>query len=916
MKFIKFFLFALLLFIPSFVLAQERHDATFDIRDYGADPRSNVDNATAIQRAIDAACSFANTNIGGGGATGATVYVPAGNWRYSSPLRVNCSNVTVQGEHKTGSRLLTSFRGQAFYVGPAVSVDTAAGITSSGGLGLNFTGTTDTRLYNLRDHPGGDINGSTSFSVRMFYQPRTVPAYDAVIVRSGAEKIAGDTYKTTFNLSQSSSGLLSASIKTSVSTYSVSTSTPVVAGTTYHIAVTWDGSTLRIFKGGTLEGSAATSGTFSQPGYDDFTLGYAPQFWPITGLINNTIDGVVDSFELLNGATYTATYTPPTTKHAQSGNTRLLLNCANNVGNFTDVQSTYGSGWILYHLKNLLLSSISSTNLEKLFFQGGGGASCGPFIRSIQNSHFDELFINFARNGIQLFDNSYQDRVRGCIITLQQHSASGSHPRFGLVFNGAAGISRVDEIHVTGGTFPIFLGAGSAGQLDHCFIETQATTLWGLTLKNDSGGSDSYVINNLVINNESGGQPVEYPVMMSTNRSVIFNGGVFYFFGATPALACFAINGGGAIQINAPSLNFSVGTIPEIVTVLSPPTFPVILIAPDNFNGFNLTNSPTSVIQVAGPITDNFASIKGSADGSKQLRHEVDGFTAGTTRIATWPDANITVAGTNFAQTWTANQTFGSDLLRATSPRITTSITDTVGATWIGQSANASAVNYFNIANAATGNGPLLTAVGTDTNIPLTLGSKGTGALNFQTNNVTKAILNNNGTLQILAGDGASAVYKRAKGSYVTFFTNATTSGTGETDLFSKTIEANVLGTVGDYVTWHIVGVFSNDSGNKTLRLYFGGTNYFTVTGTGANFQNIGWYMTLVAQRVASDTIKITGIFNAPTASYVSGNTSQTIRTAFGSLNFAGTLVCKLTGEAAAGSITAEHGILEKADNP
>lgn len=44
-------------------------------------------------------------------------------------------------------------------------------------------------------------------------------------------------------------------------------------------------------------------------------------------------------------------------------------------------------------------------------------------------------------------------------------------------------------------------------------------------------------------------------------------------------------------------------------------------------------------------------------------------------------------------------------------------------------STTASAVNQLNIANAATGNAPVLSAVGNDTNIGLTLASKGTGVI-------------------------------------------------------------------------------------------------------------------------------------------------------------------------------------------
>jgi hypothetical protein len=58
------------------------------------------------------------------------------------------------------------------------------------------------------------------------------------------------------------------------------------------------------------------------------------------------------------------------------------------------------------------------------------------------------------------------------------------------------------------------------------------------------------------------------------------------------------------------------------------------------------------------PVVDSTNIVFGSADNTKLLRFEVDGFTAGQTRVMTPPDADITVAGINIAQTFALKQTF------------------------------------------------------------------------------------------------------------------------------------------------------------------------------------------------------------------------------------------------------------------
>lgn len=67
----------------------------------------------------------------------------------------------------------------------------------------------------------------------------------------------------------------------------------------------------------------------------------------------------------------------------------------------------------------------------------------------------------------------------------------------------------------------------------------------------------------------------------------------------------------------------------------------------------------------APPFTDSTALVKGSGDPTKLLRFEVDGFTAATTRVLTPPNADITLAGINIAQTFTLLQTFSSGVALA-----------------------------------------------------------------------------------------------------------------------------------------------------------------------------------------------------------------------------------------------------------
>ena len=66
-----------------------------------------------------------------------------------------------------------------------------------------------------------------------------------------------------------------------------------------------------------------------------------------------------------------------------------------------------------------------------------------------------------------------------------------------------------------------------------------------------------------------------------------------------------------------------------------------------------------------------------------------------------------------------------------TSPKIGTKIDDTNGNELVNLTATGSAVNEFTIANAATGNNPVLSATGGDSNVGIEFTTKGTGTIKF-----------------------------------------------------------------------------------------------------------------------------------------------------------------------------------------
>jgi len=148
-----------------------------------------------------------------------------------------------------------------------------------------------------------------------------------------------------------------------------------------------------------------------------------------------------------------------------------------------------------------------------------------------------------------------------------------------------------------------------------------------------------------------------------------------------------------------------------------------------------------------------------------------------------------------------AGQTGTVAFVGSTSPTITTpkiaQINDTNGNVSLANNAATSAVNYISNINSATGNAVSLIATGSDTNIGITLGSKGTGSVN------------------LYSGGGAVAnLILSSAASAVNYF-NMTNAATGNSPLIAVGgSDTNIILTLNGQGTGGVAvhGTSTNDS--------------------------------------------------------------------------------------------------------
>ena len=172
-------------------------------------------------------------------------------------------------------------------------------------------------------------------------------------------------------------------------------------------------------------------------------------------------------------------------------------------------------------------------------------------------------------------------------------------------------------------------------------------------------------------------------------------------------------------------------------------------------------------------------------------------------------------------------------------PRLITSLNDTNGNEIFRPSATGSAVNEFTLANAATGSGPILSATGGDTNIPVTITSKGSG-------NTT--ITSPTGEVQLTAKTKADVTYGAitdagSVASGTTTFNWATTNRHRVTLTGSSVTLAMSNQTTGQAM---LLEVIQDSTGSRTISAWtsitWAGGTAPTLTTTASKRDLIGFY--------------------------------------------------------------------------
>jgi hypothetical protein len=213
----------------------------------------------------------------------------------------------------------------------------------------------------------------------------------------------------------------------------------------HHVALTYDGSTLRLFIDGKQIGSAAASGNWTIPPYESIVVAsYGPAVYPNGHPTTPVLAAFYDSIRFSKIARYTSNFAKPRAKFEPDTNTLFLMNFPTNSPAGT-IQAVWGN-----KTKNVFIPIPTSNGAAEVNPGYVGDLSVGDngiWADWMVNSTIENIAIPDAgRTCVTLADNAYQDTLRH----IECGVVPGARTTVGFVFGKQSNNNLYDHLQCDG----------------------------------------------------------------------------------------------------------------------------------------------------------------------------------------------------------------------------------------------------------------------------------------------------------------------------------------------------------------------------------------------------------------------------------------------------------------------------------
>jgi len=509
-------------------------------RFWGAKMASGIDDTAALNSAISFAETLTQPVTGG---ASAKIYIPPGRMIVgcSAPVRIQKQGIALTGDGRTTSFLgpdgsVSSCAGlnglwfgetgpDSSYAGNPMTYNGTALLTGGSNALQNTSNSNTVSYLEVRDCPVcGAMNGLGAFTVEMTYKPTAVSANLMLWTSSGVRDTASTVQQAGY-LYVSSSGQINGALNIAGTLKTVNSgATTISAGSAYHIAMSYDGSNIRVFVNGVVSGTTAATGNIQQQLYEAVHIGCDGGASNISGCSNITGNGlalgtsggfygVLDGLRISSNARYTSGFGPPSAKFT-TADAATLLACPfiTQYGPFTTCV-TYTGGtqknvFLVIHRTDFCPGGAQQANVQGIAFTYGG-EYFNPGI-GVTLSQIGMFGSN--GNGIQVewgcpFNSNYSDLWFTGVGAAQRYA-----------FFVGTGISSFEKISLNGGAYG-FIGPSNSVVRDSYFLVDSTSvipwlihgvagntnTLSIIGVQSDSEVSDSNLVAPLFLDNVDSG---------------------------------------------------------------------------------------------------------------------------------------------------------------------------------------------------------------------------------------------------------------------------------------------------------------------------------------------------------------------------------------------------------------------------
>jgi hypothetical protein len=345
---------------------------------------------------------------------------------------------------------------------------------------------------------------------------------------------------------------------------------PIVLGVTHHCALTYNGSTLRLFVDGTQVGSVAATGTWTVPAYESFLLPdggnqcYPGQCAPNFG----EALAYWDSLRVSNTARYASNFTAPTAKFASDANTIFLENFPTNTPAGT-IESFNGranqNAFIPIETSNGA-AALNPAYIGNLNLSGNGIWATWMLNSTIENINLSAGVGGDHLTCINLANNDFQDTVRRVVCATGFNDGT---TRVGFVFGNQSNNNVYDHLQCDGQRSCIGELGGSGHYIMPDFTD-RVDAIYPLYFVQAQAVLDSPELD---IEDTAANQ-LAAVYSSGAYAPIIINGG--QLFSGNPSGGAYLAIRGGQPFIDTGTL-FGGGAPAELLNVLSNPTSPVTI---------------------------------------------------------------------------------------------------------------------------------------------------------------------------------------------------------------------------------------------------------------------------------------------------------------------------------------------------